>query len=289
MSRIEQAMEKAVKLRHQAGEVSAVTHELRPSATVQPTVPVSLHDPLERKEAVTPISSESPFLVCLNTPYSVAAEEIRKVKTMLLDKTRQGGFKNTLMVTSALPGEGKTTTSINLAISLAEEYDHTVLLVEADLRRPSMHQYLTLEEDRPGFSECLLGEADLRDAITPTGIGKLSIIRAGHSVHNPSELFSSQRTKNLIQEMKSRYPDRYIIFDTPPILPFTEARSLAKLVDNSLFVVMERHATVSDIKESLDVLKDANLLGMVYNNSEQAVKDRRYGYYQRYNAKQEKQ
>lgn len=288
MSRIEQAMEKAAKIRQQTGgpaaeTISPVAQESGVSLRSQ-----SVHDPLERKQAVTPVTSQSPFLVSLTTPFSVAAEEIRKVKSMLLDKTRKGDFKNTLMITSALPGEGKTTTSINLAISLAEEYDHTVLLVEADLRRPTMHQYLTLE-DRPGFADYLLGEVELSDAIIPTGIGKLSIIRAGRSVPNPAELFSSQRTKNLIMEMKSRYPDRYIIFDTPPILPFTEARSLAKLVDSSLFVVMERHATVSDVKESLEVLKESQVLGIIYNNSQQFIKDKRYGYYQRYNEEQQKQ
>jgi len=288
MSRIEQAMEKAAKMRQQTGGPAAVSissDAQEPDVSLRPHQ--STHDPLERKQAVTPVTSQSPFLVSLTTPFSVAAEEIRKVKSMLLDKTRKGDFKNTLMITSALPGEGKTTTSINLAISLAEEYDHTVLLVEADLRRPTMHQYMTLE-DRPGFSDYLLGEVELSDAIIPTGIGKLSIIRAGRSVSNPAELFSSQRTKNLIMEMKSRYPDRYIIFDTPPILPFTEARSLAKLVDSSLFVVMERHATVSDIKESLEVLKESQVLGIIYNNSQQFIKDKRYGYYQRYSEEQQK-
>lgn len=144
-----------------------------------------------------------------------------------------------------------------------------------------MHNYLKLE-DRPGFSSCLLGEVDVRDTIIPTGIGKLSIIRAGHSVPNPAELFSSQQAKKLIMEMKTRYPDRYIIFDTPPILPFTEARSLSKLVDGTIFVAMERHATTSDIKEALEVLKGSTVLGMIYNGTEHTVGDKRYSYYRQY-------
>lgn len=276
MSRIELAMEKAAKLRQ--GSDLSETGLSQPSS---PQPRLDQHDPMQRREAEVPSTSNSPYLVNLNTPFSVAAEEFRKVKSMLLSKTKGGEFKNTLMVTSALPGEGKTLTCLNLAISLAEEFDHTVLLVEADLRRPTMHQYLRLE-DKPGFSDCLLGEVDIRDAIIPTGIGKLSIIRAGRTVSKPAELFSSQRTKNLILEMKSRYPDRYIIFDTPPILPFTEARSLAKLVDSSVFVVMERHATVRDIKEALDILKGCPLLGLIYNDAEQDGTDKRYSYYQHY-------
>ena len=282
MSRIEQAMEKAARMR----QGTQVPMPAQAAATPFAAGSTVMHDPQERRDAPQPVTSTSPFLVNLTMPFSIAAEEFRKVKSALLDATKKGEFKNTLMVTSALPGEGKTVTSLNLAISLAEEYDHTVLLVEADLRRPTMHQYLSLE-DRPGFSSCLLGEVDLRDAITPTGIGKLSIIRAGHSVPNPAELFSSQRTRNLIMEMKSRYPDRYIIFDTPPILSFTEARSLAQLVDSSLFVVMERHASASDIKESLEVLKGCPVLGVVYNGAEQVSRDKRYSYYHRYTEEQQ--
>lgn len=285
MSRIEQAMEKAARMRQ--GAVAPPPVAPNPVFTAADTGSTTTsHNPEERRVAATAATSASPFLVNLNMPFSLAAEEFRKVKSALLDTTKKGGFKNTLMVTSALPGEGKTVTSLNLAISLAEEYDHTVLLVEADLRRPTMHQYLSLE-DRPGFSSCLLGEVDLRDAIIPTGIGKLSIIRAGHSVPNPAELFSSQRTRNLIMEMKSRYPDRYIIFDTPPVLPFTEARSLAQLVDSSLFVVMERHTTITDIKESLEVLKGSPVLGIIYNNAEQITRDKRYSYYHRYTEEQQ--
>lgn len=274
MSRIEKAMEKAAQLRQ--GTTTTEPHQRQ---QIQATA--STHDPHERLDAVTPISSDNPLLVNLNTPYSVGAEEIRKVKSLLLNKTKEDGFKNTLMITSSVPGEGKTLTSLNLAISLAEELDHTVLLVESDLRRPSMHHYLPLE-DKPGFSSCLLGEVDLRDTIIPTGIGKLSIIRAGHSVPNPSELFSSQRARDLIQEMKTRYNDRYIIFDTPPILPFTEARSLAALVDSIIFVAMERQASTRDIKEALEVLKGCPVLGMIYNNAEHSVGDKRYSYYHRY-------
>ncbi len=273
MSRIEKAMEKAAMLRQ--GTVT-------PEKTAGHPEPVTGgHDPQERQDAVTAATSDSPLLVNLNTPYSAGAEEFRKVKGILLNKTKEDGFKNTIMITSALPGEGKTLTSLNLAISLAEEFDHTVLLVESDLRRPGIHKYISLE-DKPGFSSCLMGETDLGDAIIPTGIGKLSIIRAGHSVPNPAELFSSQKARDLVNEMKTRYPDRYIIFDTPPILPFTEARSLAALVDSTIFVTMERHATIRDIKESLELLKGNNLLGIIYNGTEQTVGDKRYSYYRQY-------
>lgn len=278
MSRLEEAMEKAARLRQEGG---VATVERIAETAALTSAGTSQHDPRLRQDASRPINSDNPLLVNLNAPYSAAAEEIRKVKTMLLNKTREGDFKNTIMVTSAIPGEGKTMTSLNLAISLAEEMDHTVLLVEADLRRPGFQQYLHLENNH-GLSSCLLGECDLRDAIIPTGIGKLSIIRAGHGVPNPTELLSSQRAKELIQEMKSRYPDRYIIIDTPPVLPFSEARSLATLVDGIIFVAMERRATTTDIREALEALKGSPLLGLVYNSAEQMMGDKRHSYYRYY-------
>lgn len=277
MSKIEKAMEKAALARQSAANPANDMPRIATEKLAQ------LHDPKDRAQHFNQVTSKSQLLVNLNAPYSIGAEEFRKVKSFLLKETKSDGFSNSIMITSALPGEGKTVSSLNLAISLAEEFDHTVLLIEADLRRPTMQNYLDLgTENRPGLSECLLGEADIRDAIIPTGIGKLSIIRAGRSVSNPAELFSSQRMKTMLDELKSRYHDRYIIFDTPPILPFTEARSLAHMVDGTIFVLKERQATSSDIREALDILKDCNILGMIYNNAEQLTVDKRYSYYSHY-------
>jgi len=190
-------------------------------------------------------------------------------------------FKNCLMVTSSVPCEGKSLTALNLAVSMAQELDHTVLLVDADLRRPSVHNYLNIEQG-VGLAEVLKGEAGLADTIVPTGIGKLSIIRAGRLIDNPAELFSSQRTRDVLRELKSRYPDRYIILDTPPVLPFAESRSLAHLVDGVLFVVMERLASQANIKDALDSLKGCPILGMVYNAATVDNDDGRYSYYRGY-------
>lgn len=271
MSRIEMAMEKAAQLRQ--GVVAPVVEApaQRPVGSAAPPPP-----------AVSPqygkLSPDHPFLVNLHDPHSPIAEEYRKLKSMLVKITTGAGFRNSIMVTSSLPSEGKSLTALNLALSMAQELDHTVLLVDADLRRPALHRYLNVEQG-VGFSEVLTGEAQLGETIIATGIGKLSIIRAGHRVDNPAELFSSQRTKALLAELKHRYPDRYIIYDTPPVLPFAESRSLAHLVDGVLFVVMERLASQANVRDALDSLKGCPLLGTVYNAATVDNSDGRYSYY----------
>jgi putative PEP-CTERM system TPR-repeat lipoprotein len=168
-----------------------------------------------------------------------------------------------------------------LALSLAQEYDHTVLLIDADFRRPSIHRYLGIEQQK-GFSDCLLGEAEIGEVLIPTGIGRLSIITSGREVLNPAELFASQKAEALIADMKNRYQDRFIIFDSPPVLPFAEARTLAHLVDGVLFVVKEQLASQKNVKEAISALKGCGLLGMVYNDVVIDRKDEKYTSYHNY-------
>jgi receptor protein-tyrosine kinase/non-specific protein-tyrosine kinase len=277
MSRIEKAMERAAQLR-QGTAASPEVHqaqkpvpepEIRPFRASPPTV-------------ITPIIvPENPFLSHFNDPYSPIGEELRKLKAALVKLTTGDTFQNSMLVTSSVQNEGKSLTALNLAISLAQEYDHTVLLIDADFRRPTIHRYLGIEL-KQGFADCLLDEAEISDVIIPTGIGRLSIITAGREVPNPVELFASQKAGVLIEEMKNRYHDRYIIFDTPPVLPFAEARTLARLVDGVLFVVKEQLASQTNIKEAIDALKGSRMLGMVYNDALINRHDEQYSNYQRY-------
>lgn len=268
------AMEKAAQLRLGV-EPTAVeaTQKSRPESSAYLPPPVSPH--------YGKLAPDNPFLVNLHDPHCPTAEEYRKLKSVLVKMTTGASFKNLLMVTSSVPSEGKSLTALNLAVSLAQELDHSVLLVDADLRRPSVHRYLNVEQG-VGLSEVLKGEAEIEDTIVATGIGKLSIMRAGRLIDNPAELFSSQRTKAVLSELKGSCPDRYVIFDTPPVLPFAESRSLANLVDGVIFVVMERLASEANIKEAVDSLKGCPLLGMVYNAATVDNNDGRYSYYRGY-------
>ncbi len=272
MSRIEKALEKAAIIRSGSGSVKeqqsysgGYTTEVRNYQT--------LPEP-ERK-----IILDNPNLFPLLDQSSPASEEYRKLKSALLNFTSQDDkFNNIIMVTSAIAGEGKSLTALNLAISLAQGIDHTVLLVDADFRRPSIHRYLGMETAK-GFADCLCDDLDPSDLLVNTGIGKLVVFPAGRDVPNPVELFSSQKAKDLLQELKNRYPDRYVIIDTPPLLPFAETRHLSKLVDAIIFVVRERLASQLEISEAIETLKGTNLLGIVYNSASIDFSDKRYSQY----------
>lgn len=271
MSRIEEALEKAALLRkEQADPISspartgAGTSELykRQSSATRQQVSTT-PNPYPRVE---PIALKNELLVSATDPQSPMAEEYRKLKEMVIKLTKQDHTQNTLMVTSAMAMEGKTTTALNLAISMAQEYDHTVLLVDADLRKPSIERYLGLGPT-PGLTECLLDNTEIPDVLLRTGIGKLMILPAGRIAPNPGELFSSQKMRDLITEIKSRYPDRYIIIDTPPVLPFAETRTMSRIVDGVVMVVKAGLSSMENIKDAMDAMQGANILGLVYNQA----------------------
>ncbi|MDH4099359.1 MAG: XrtA-associated tyrosine autokinase [Nitrospirota bacterium] len=270
MSRIEKALEKANQLRESA-----------PASTERPQEPIEKRlaeqQPVDASifKGDTAIKGDSPCLVTLNDTYSPVAEEYRKLKSMVVKITNSGQSCNTLMVASAIGGEGKSITALNLAISLAQEYDHTVMLVDADLRRPSLDSYLGITAG-PGLSECLAGSVDIKDVLIKTGVGKLVFLSSGAPVSNPAELLSSGRMREFITEIKHRYPDRYIIIDTPPVLLFAEAHSLATMVDGVLFVVKEDLASQKDVREALVTLRDSKVLGLVYNATEGASTSNHY-------------
>lgn len=272
MSRIEEALEKAARKR------GVSTAPLQPPRAERSTA--ASPDVLKRSPAAT-LRHDNQMLVMLNDLSSPVVEEYRKLKGIVVALTKGDEFHNTLVVTSAIPNEGKSLTALNLAICLAHEMDHTVLLLDADLRRPSVHRYLGVENG-PGLAECLQDGVDLAEVIMPTGVEKLSIVRAGGEVKTPVELFSSQRMKDFLAEIKHRYPDRYVIFDSPPVLPFAESRSLAHLVDGVLLVVKEGYTPLANLQEAVASLAGSEILGVIYNDAEIQPFDERYQYYRRY-------
>jgi len=219
-------------------------------------------------------------LVTVNAPDSAVREEYQKLKSMLTKLTKTDEFKNVIMVTSALSGEGKSVTALNLAVTIAQEYDHTVLLVDADLRRPCIESYLGIKPGI-GLSDCLEHDVEVSKALVKTGIGKLSILPAGAKVSNPVELLSSNKMCEFLQELKLRYKDRYIIVDTPPVLLFAEAHVIGSMVDGVIFVVREGQVPLQQLKEALNLMKGANILGVVYNDAA-VTNSNSYSYYSKY-------
>ncbi|WP_282756066.1 XrtA-associated tyrosine autokinase [Desulfuromonas thiophila] len=278
MSRLEKAMEMAARQR-QTLAVDAVPmavendpNEPVAEASQEPSAPQPVavssaaeSDAIDELFASVPQPLiENPFLVTASDESGPAAEQYRKLKSAIVKFAQLGRFDKSLMVTSAIGGEGKTLTSLNLAITLAQEFDHTVLLVEADIRRPTIMQYLHMEAS-VGLTDCVLDGLDVGQALVKTGIGKLTVLPAGRRVPNPVELFSSNRMQELLDELKSRYPDRYVIVDTTPILPFAEPQYIASGVGGVLFVVREGYTALDKVNKALALLKNHNLLGVVCN------------------------
>jgi exopolysaccharide/PEP-CTERM locus tyrosine autokinase len=258
LSRIEKALEKAVRLRE-----STRTSYPEPDNRIEIKGPSPLPE-FHISECLIDPSKVDRHVVCITDPLSAASEQYRKLRARILAATKQD-YHNTIMVTSADVGEGKSITSINFAVALAQEIDHTVLLVDADLRKPSMHRYLGIKANR-GLSDYLAGTTDLSDVLIPTGVGKLVLLPAGTPSPNPAELLSSNRMKELVHEMKHRYSDRYIIFDTSPVLVSADAISMSSHVDGILFVIHAATTPEKTVKKAIGLLQGAPILGVVFNN-----------------------
>jgi len=203
---------------------------------------------------------------------SAAADQIKILRTQVLNRLKEIGG-NSLLVTSANPGEGKTFTSINLGVSIAQELDRTVLLVDADLRHPSIHHYDFANdffgvEISKGLSDYLLGQVEIQDVLLNPGVPKLSILPAGHSLPNSAEVLGSPRMELLVEEMKKRYSaDRILIFDSPSVLTCTDAVVLSRFVDGILVVVEEEKTTPNDLRRAMELLNNKPVLGTVLNKS----------------------
>jgi len=210
-------------------------------------------------------------------------EEFRHIKRKLINNAFGAAAKtlkhsNLIMVTSSNPNEGKTFISINLALSIALEQDKTVLLIDADVLRPSLHRELEFDSKK-GLLEYLLAKVDsLSDVIYNTSIPNLKIIPAGKPHHLTNELLASERMATLAEELAQRYPDRLVIFDCPPILGVTETPVLSSLVGQAVVVVEESKTKIDDVKKAVSQLNEDIAIGCVMNKKTRSKKDG-YGYY----------
>ena len=196
---------------------------------------------------------------------SPVAEYYRVLKTQILQLTREKGF-NTLLVTSTGGNEGKSLTAANLAISLAKELQHTVLLIDADLKRPSLHRLFDINP--PGsLSDALNGNNRLAGRLVNPGINKLTMLLNNQIFPNSAEIMGSPGMRRLIEEVKHRYADRYIIFDAPPVLGAADSLILSRYVDGVILVAAHGETQAEDLYKAMDLLKDTNVLGTVLNKA----------------------
>jgi protein-tyrosine kinase len=185
--------------------------------------------------------------------------------TKVLQRLQDQGWR-TLAVTSPGPGEGKTLTAINLAVSLAQEVNWRVLLVDANLRRPALCQALGLPAQQ-GLSEHLTQAAPLERLLIAPGLGNLTVLPGGSALANSSEMLASPQMARLVHELKARDAARIVLFDTPPVLAMADALAFSRQVDALLLVVEEGRTAAEDLTRALAMLKDAPLLGTVLNKS----------------------
>lgn len=186
---------------------------------------------------------------------------------ILLRMVRDGA--RTLAITSPHRGAGTSTVAVNLAISLSMEFDFTTLLVDANLRHPSLRWMLDLPPG-PGLPECLGGIASLAEALHRPDEGTLVVLPGGAPLDQTAEILRSPMMVDLVREMRDRYPDRLIVFDAPPVLEGSDMLGFAPHVDAIVLVAEEASTSVQDIERACELLQDRTLLGVVLNKSREA-------------------
>ena len=195
-------------------------------------------------------------------PQSPRAESFRQLRTNLQFANVSGSAK-TVLITSSLPGEGKSTTATNLAIALAQA-GQTVCLIDADLRRPMVSEYLALDRSA-GLTTALVGIADVEELLQPWGEDSLYVLTSGQIPPNPSELLGSNEMKNLLRRLEESFDT--VVIDAPPLLPVTDAAVLSQHVAGVVVVVGSQKLRYQDLEKSLGALQmvDSNVLGIVLN------------------------
>jgi receptor protein-tyrosine kinase len=218
-----------------------------------------------------------------DAPRARIADEFRVIKRPIIGNAHwKSGTRiehgNRVMVTSALPGEGKTFVAINLALSIALEVDNTVLLVDADVANPCVARVMHLP-GKQGLMDLLTDERlELGDVLLSTNVEKLSLLEAGTSHPRATEMLASRAMANLVAEMSSRYPDRILVFDSPPLLVTTEARALAAHMGQIVMVVESDRTTQTSVTRALETIQSCPTVLMLLNKAQRSEIGRYYAY-----------
>jgi non-specific protein-tyrosine kinase len=199
-------------------------------------------------------------------------DQIKTLRTQVLNHLNQIDG-NSILITSSNPYEGKTFTAINLGVSIAQELDRSVLLVDADLRKHTKyHKDFAVDffgtDMTEGLSNYLLGQTEISDILVNPGIDRLVLLPAGRPLPNSAELLGSPRMVKLVKDIKSRYADdRIIIFDSPSLLSCADPLVLSRYADGILLVLEEERTTADDLKKTMELLKDKPVFGTLLNKS----------------------
>ena len=281
MERIQQALERARAEREAGGLPNSSALASSPEAlgrplrqTRPPVADVKVAYTGTATIPVDPVRLRERRIFVTEEPDHVA-DAYKVLRTHILQRMRANRWK-TLAVTSPGEGNGKTLTAINLAISLAREVNQTILLVDLDLRRPSLGGYFVDGPTR-GLSDFLTEGVEVADLLIHPGIDRLVILPGNHSFTQSSEMLSSPRMVQLVQEFRTRYPDRLTLFDMPPLLAGDDVLAFLPYVDAVVLVIEEGKTTKAELAQAYELLGEKNIIGTVLNKSEDASSG--IGYY----------
>lgn len=193
-------------------------------------------------------------------------EVYRQLRSRLLMQMAKNDW-NTLAVTSPTNGAGKTVTSVNLAMSIAQDPNHTVLLVDLDLQKPSVHSAFGVEIEK-GLADYLQADEPIEELLFNPSMEQLVVLPGTAIPGNSSELLTSHKMKQLVRELKHQYRSRIVIFDLPPVLKNDDAFVFAPQVDATLLVVEDGVTTADELKRSQELLSQSNLVGTILNKAE---------------------
>ena len=197
------------------------------------------------------------------------AAAFRMLRTQVLQRMDANEWRS-LAIFSATPKDGKTTTAINLAVSLANDRLHSVLLVDFDFKRPTLAARIGLTPEL-GSDDALCGNAGIEDSLYhPQGFDRLVVMPARNALLNSSELLAGPRSREIVAELRARYPERVILYDLPPVLSADDALAFAPLVDCGLVVAAEGRTRRNDLVRTIELLHKTPLVGTVLNRASEA-------------------
>jgi capsular exopolysaccharide synthesis family protein len=228
------------------------------------------------------LPSEDHLEILMVPPNSFAEEQFRKLRTQIL--LRAPNPPHTILVTSTAPQEGKTMVSVNLALSMSKEIQKRVILIDGDLRNPSIH--LRRYPDSKGLSNYLSNQTPLSEILLNSEEENLQIIVAGSSTRKSSELIGSTRMRDLLRSLREFGDDTYIIIDSPPIMATSEPTLLSKMVDGIVLVVMGGKTPKESIRRAVKSIDRQKVIGIVFNQIDLKPSSYYSKYYYRYEIKE---
>jgi len=273
MSRVYRALEKAESRKGLKTEEDSILHIFgeKKSPSVEEPVPRSFEERIKKVEF--PSGDGSPLIIPPSQSYS--AEQFRKVKTHILN---QSPAPRSILITSTVPAEGKSMVAFNLALSFAQEKHIRTILVDADLRKPSIYPGLA----SAGLSDYLAGQISWKDIVIRFEAQNLYLVPAGTPSPKAPELLGSPRVKELLQSLREWGEKTYILIDAPPILVTSEPLIFSKLVDGIVLVVMSDRAPKKSVRKAVETIGREKIVGVVFNQINLKPSKNYSEYYYRY-------